>query len=190
MSVECENLDAFLADDLSPVDSNRFEVHLHVCDACREAINEQRWIDALLGSPERLELERMSPALIGSVRDSILSRRRRARLIACGLAAAAVFVIAVGWTTVLNRQARGPAVNQITKTTLPENQLSPNPSLKERGIAEPPGAVFVAGPDVLAVPIASRHPNVTIVRVYPKYQASLPSPDASDDSDADYFNGG
>jgi hypothetical protein len=190
MSVECENLDAFLADDLSPVDSSRFEVHLHRCDACREAINEQRWVDALLGSPERLELERVSPALAGSVRNCILSRRRQVRLIACGLAAAAVLVIAVGWSTVLNRQARGPAVNQIADATLPDHESSPNPSLKKRGTAEASRAVFVGGPDVIAVPLASRHPNVTIVRVYATYPSSMASPAASDESDADYFNGG
>jgi anti-sigma factor RsiW len=189
MSAECEYLDAFLAEDLSPGDSNRFEVHLHRCDACRDAINEQRWIDALLGSPERLELEPVSPALAGSVRDSILSRRRQARLIACGLAAAAVLVIALGWMAVLNRQARGPAANQIAGTTLPDNEPS-NPSLKRIVTAEAPRAVFVGGPDVLVVPVASRHPNVTIVRVYPTYQSSFAAKATSDETDADYFNGG
>ncbi|HEY3391220.1 MAG TPA: zf-HC2 domain-containing protein [Lacipirellulaceae bacterium] len=190
MSVECENLDPYLAHDLSPDDSDRYEAHLHACDACREAISEQRWIDALLGSPERLELERVSPALAGSVRDSILSRRRRARLVACGLAAAAMFVIAVGWTAVLNRQATGPALNQIAGTTLPDNELSPSPSLRTRGTAEAPRAVFVGGTDVITVPVPSRHPNVTIVRVYPTYQSSLAPQSPSDESDADIFNGG
>jgi Putative zinc-finger len=190
MSVECENLDAFLANDLSPVDGNRFEAHLHRCDACREAINEQRWVDALLGSPERLELERVSPAFAGSVRDSILSRRRRARLIACGLAAAAVLVIAVGWTAVLNGPARDPVAHQIAETAVRDNEPSPHPSLEGRGSENPPRAVFVSGPEVIAVPVASRHPNVTIVRVYAIYPSSIASPAASDESDADYFNGG
>ncbi|HJS08444.1 MAG TPA: zf-HC2 domain-containing protein [Pirellulales bacterium] len=190
MSVECENLDAFLAGDLSPVDSNRFEAHLHSCDACREAINEQRWIDALLGSPERLVLEPVSSALTGPVRDSILSRRRQSRLVACGLAAAAVLVIAVGWTTVLNGPARDPVAHQVAETAVRDNESSPRPSVQGRGSEKPPRSVFVGGPDVIAVPVASRHPNVTIVRVYATYPSSMASPAASDESDADYFNGG
>jgi hypothetical protein len=190
MSVECENLDAFLANDLSPVDSNCFEVHLHICDACREAVNEQRWIDALLASPQRLELERVPSALVRSVRDSILSRRRPARLIACGLAAAAVLVIAVGWRAVLNGPAKDPLAHQIAETAVRHNDPSPRSSLEGRGSEEASRAVFVGGPDVLAVPVASRHPNVTIVRVYATYQSSMASPAASDESDADFFNGG
>ena len=190
MSVECENLDAFLAADLSPDDYERYERHQLACEACREAINQHRWIDSLLSSPERLELEPVTPALTGSVRESIAWRRQKARVIACSLAAAAVLVVAVGWTVLLNRQVLGPAANQIAQSTLDKNEPSPGPSLRGKGTAEAPRAVFVGGPDLLVLPVASRHANVTIVRVYPTYQASLASPDVSDDSDADHFNGG
>ncbi len=191
MIAECENLDAFLDAELSPAESDRFDAHMHVCEKCQEAVNQQRWIDALLCSPERFELEPVSAALSRSVLNSI-SRRRHARLVACGLAAAAVLVIAVGWTAALNRQATAPAVNhnQVAEKAVRHDEPSPSPSLKGRGIAEAPRATFVAGPDVLAVPVASRHPNVTIVRVFPAYQSSLAPEAASDESDADYFNGG
>jgi anti-sigma factor RsiW len=189
MIAECENLDAFLDAELSPAESDRFEAHMHVCEKCQEAVNQQRWINSLLASQGRLELEPVLAALSGSVRNSI-SRRRQARLVACGLAAAAALMVAVGWTAVLNRQVTIPEVNQIVETSIRDDEPSTSPSLKGRGIAEAPRATFVAGPDVLAVPVASRHPNVTIVRVYPTYQSSLAPPDASDESDADYFNGG
>lgn len=190
MSTECENLDAFLADDLPSNDCERYEGHLVACQMCREAVNQQRWIDALLSSPARVEAEPAPPVLTWSVQDSIASQRRKVRLIACGLTAAAVLIIAVGWSIVLNRQARLPAVNQIAETSSQIGEPSPALSPIRRGVAAPPGAVFVGGPEVLAVPVASRHPNVTIVRVYPTYQSGLASQAASDDSDADYFNGG
>jgi hypothetical protein len=190
MSNECDNLDAYLADDLLPALRERFEGHLVVCETCRETVNQQGWIDALLCSPERLELEPVPPVLMESVRDSIALHRRKARLVACGLAAAAVLLVAVGWTATLNLQARIPAVNEFAEVTVKESEPSPNPTLHGRGTAEAPRATFVGGPDVLAVPVASRHPNVTIVRLYPTYKSSPASQAASDDADADLFNGG
>ena len=35
---------------------------------------------------------------------------------------------------------------------------------------EKPASTFVAGPDVIAIPVASPSPDVTIVRVYPIYE--------------------
>jgi hypothetical protein len=190
MIAECENLDAFLDGELSLLESNRYESHLHVCETCREAVNQQRWIDALLGSHERLELEPVSPALRGTVCNSFALRRRQVRLVACGLAAAAAFMVAVGWTVVLSRPARIPISNIIVENVARADEPSPNPSLKGRGTAEASSATFVAGPDVLAVPVASRYSNVTIVRVYPTYQSSVATKATSDETDADYFNGG
>jgi hypothetical protein len=190
MTVECDKLDAFLADDLSPDDRLRYEGHLVTCETCRHALNQQQWIDALLSSPDQLELECASPALIGSVHGSIASRRRQTRLMRRGLAAAAVLFCAVGWIAMQYPQATGPAGYQLAETAAGHNEPSPNPSINGMGMAEAPRATFVAGPDVLAVPVASRHPNVTIVRVYPTYQPSLTSQAASDESDADIFNGG
>jgi hypothetical protein len=192
MSVECDHLDAYLGGDLSPDDVVHYESHLVACETCREAVNQQRWIDALLSSPERLDLERVSPALSRSARNSVASRRRHARFVACGIAAAAALVLALGWTAVLmqDRNATRPAVNQVAETATRNYEPSPSPSLKGSGNIDAPRAVFVAGPDVLVIPVVSRHPNVTVVRVYPTYQPSLAAQAASDDSDAGIFNGG
>jgi Putative zinc-finger len=198
MSEQCQHFDAFAADELSPNDAERFESHLDQCDACREAIDQQGWIENLLRSPTRLELEPVSPALSESFRKSILSRRR-ARRTACGLAAAAGLVIAAGWTAVLNRQAWFPAGQEMAGARIGGEEPSRNPSLKGSGIAEPPRSTFVGGPDLLVVPVASRHPNVTIVRLYPTYQPEFSSASESrhlerrelDDSNwTDSFNGG
>jgi hypothetical protein len=191
MSVECDNLDAYLVGDLSPGDRLHYERHLVACETCRGSLDQQHWIDGLLSSSERIELELVTPALSRSVRDSLALRRRQARLVACGLAAAAALVLALGWTAalMLNRQEAGPTQN-LAEAATRKGDPSPGTSIGGRGNEEAPRAVFVAGPDLLALPVASRHPNVTIVRVYPTYQSSLAAQAASDDSDADYFNGG
>ena len=190
MSAECEYLDAFLADGLSPDDRELYEGHLIACESCRETLNRQIWIDALLNSPVRLELEPVAPALAGSVRESIASRRRQARLIACGFTAAAVLVVAVGWTALVHRQSNDSASGHTAAASFRDDKPVPDSSLQGREIEEQPRAVCVGGPDVLAVPVASRHPNVTIVRVYPTYRSDLATQAVDDDSDADYFNGG
>ena len=60
MNSKCNNLDAYLRDDLSVDERAAFESHLEECDACREAMDQQQWIDGLLQSPTRIQLERPS----------------------------------------------------------------------------------------------------------------------------------
>ena len=92
----CNNLDAYLSDDLSGDERAIFESHLEECATCRDAVDEQQWIDDLLQSPERTQLERPSATILDSFRVSIAQRRRRVVQATCGLAAAATLLIAVG----------------------------------------------------------------------------------------------
>jgi len=185
MHHECENLDAFLADELPAESVGLFVAHLAECDGCRDAVDQQRWIDCLLRSPLRQELEAPPAAAAVAVRASIVQRRRRVRLVASGLAAAAAIVVAVGWAALWDASFGGE-VEQHTLAVRHDSEPSPGPSLEGRGIErepslgpslpgrgiEPPRATFVGGPDVLVVPVKSSHPNVTVVRVYPTYQPS------------------
>src|SRR5437867_1731174 len=98
MNRECNKRDAFLADDLPADETERFNDHLPNCDACREAVNQQRWIDVLLQSPVRSQLEPLPVDLVELMRTSVSRRRQVARLAACGLAAAAAILVAAGWT--------------------------------------------------------------------------------------------
>ena len=50
MNSNCNNLDAYLADDLSVDDAAAICRASAVCDDCREAVDEQLWIDGLLRS--------------------------------------------------------------------------------------------------------------------------------------------
>ena len=118
-NTDCNKLDAYLADDLSVDDARRFESHLEACSACREAIDEQNWIDSLLQSPARIQIERTPAAILDSFHSSLSQRRHRVWQTACGLAAAAVLVVAVGWLE-LNRQARLPSISEVQDVAVAE----------------------------------------------------------------------
>lgn len=221
---DCDNLDACLAGELSHDAASCFAAHLAACDDCRTVLDQQRWIDELLQSPMAAELEAPPAAVLRSFRVAV-ERRRRRKFVAAGLAAAAVLVIAVGWTVIaLNRQTNEPG--DVTLNRIAANRAadepSPDPSQDGRGelvgssnergelFSAPngtggvePRATFIGGPDVLVVPVVSRHPNVTIVQVYPVYQpeyavqASAALPSVTDDflwiddlNDLNDLNGG
>jgi hypothetical protein len=175
----CDNLDSFLAEDLPPEIASHFTAHLDECESCREALDQQRWIDGLLRSRHSADLEAPPAALMEHVHQSRLQRRRRLQLIAYGIAAAATLVIAIGWTALANRQAMVPAPIAIHR---PADTSTDSPL-----IPSPPRATFVGGPELLVVPVESPRSNVTIVRVYHTYQpdhaaqASASTPAVPDD---------
>ena len=150
---DCNKLDAYLADDLPVDEALRFESHFEECGACREAIDEQNWVDRLLQSPVRI------PAtILDSFHPSLSHRRRRVWQAACGLAAAAVLIIAVGWLE-LNRQARLPSISKVQDVAVAETVQATAPSK--------PQATFVSSTDAIAVSLESPSADVTIVQVYP-----------------------
>jgi Putative zinc-finger len=155
---DCNKLDAYLADDLSADDVDRFESQLETCAECREAIDEQKWIDSLLQSPMRIQFERASAEVLDSFHSSLSQRRRRVVQAACGLAAAAVLVIALGWLQ-LNRQATHPAISKGQDVAVAEAIRATAPNK--------PQATFVASTDAIAVSLESASNDVTIVQVYP-----------------------
>ncbi len=172
----CSNLDSFLLDDLPVEVALHFTAHLHECDSCRDAIDQQRWIDGLLTSPVCRELESPRGSLIESLRTTIVPRRRHTRLIVGLVATAAALAIAAGWT-VLNRQP-----SNITSASVV------TPSSRED--ADSPRSFFIGGEDLLVVPVASQHPNVTIVRIFPTYQPNYDTHAVADPFEPDHFNGG
>jgi anti-sigma factor RsiW len=189
MSSDCDNLDAYLDDDLSGDEAARFLVHLDQCEECREAIEQQGWIDGLLHAPERMQLESPPAALALSIRSSLNIRHRNSRLLACSLAAAAALIVAAGWTLLLNRQAdRGARIEVATKARTASD---------EAVVSKHGESTVVGGPDLIVVPVASRHPDVTVVQVFQIYQPYLsnsvsaePKPAADDFVWPDDFNGG
>jgi anti-sigma factor RsiW len=156
MNEYCPNLDNYLLGDLSPADEAAFAEHLHNCDDCREAIDEQQWIDNLLQASSQLETEIPPPHIASELRVVAASREsHRNRAVAIALATAAALLIAATW--LLNHPTG----------TLPERVATTN---QVPNIPEAPHAVFVAGSGAIAVPVESRHPDVTIVRIYSMFQ--------------------
>jgi len=158
--IDCNKVDAYLADELSADDGLRFESHLEVCGACREAVDEQHWVDSLLQSPIRTQLERTPATIFDSLRSSLSNRSHLLWQAACGLAAAAVFLIAFGWIPVhhhvvhSNRSATKDVAAAVVHTlNVPANV--------------PPHATFVATTDAIVVPLESPSADVTVVQVYP-----------------------
>ena len=160
---DCNNLDAFLDGEFAPGENARFAAHLDQCPTCREAVDEQQWIDGLLRSPAIAQLKTPPPTLVETYRTSLARRHQHIRVVAGGLATAAMVLIAVGWTAKLNRQAVGPTGHDVAEVAVaPTDSQEPMPAVQP--------ATFVGGPDVIVVPIVSKHPDVTIVRVYPIYE--------------------
>ena len=48
----CGKLDAYFDGELAPSEQATFNAHLAACAACREAIEQQRWVDELLRSDD------------------------------------------------------------------------------------------------------------------------------------------
>lgn len=189
MNCNCDHLDAYLADDLPVEDAARFAEHLEQCDGCRDVVDQQRWIDGLLRSGVKEVSVSPPKAVLESFRTSVLRRRRQSRQIACGLAAAAALVVAVGWTVLLNRQAGDRTKRSVEGAGLAASEHT-------HAIRQP-RATFVGDADVIAVPVASRHADVTVVRIYSTYQPSYESETAAIEPDAatdftwpDFSNGG
>jgi predicted anti-sigma-YlaC factor YlaD len=160
-SSDCEKLDPYLAGDLSGGEVVHFESHVEECTACRDTIDEQQWIEDLLQSPARIQLERTPATILDSVHVSLAHRRRMLQA-ACGFAAAAVLLIAVGWLA-LNRQATRPAISKTQDVAVSDSVHAPAPAH--------PQATFVSTADSITVPLESPSADVTVVQVYPTTDA-------------------
>jgi len=161
MNADCDNLDAYLAAELPASEAARFAEHLHSCDECREAVDQQHWIDGLLRDGGSEDSELPPDDVLVKLRASIDQYRPRRKQFAYALTAAAVLMVAVGWVA-LRRQAAEVASDA-------RNQPAIATGL--RGVkAEAPRATFVSDANSIAVPVKSRHADVTVIRVFPTLQ--------------------
>jgi hypothetical protein len=175
---DCDRLNAYLDDTLQLRAAEQFSLHLSECNVCREAVEQQRWMDRLLRSGATAAFER-SPT---SVRDrlesaihvSIVHRRQTSRIVA-GLfvvVAAAVAAIAVGWTLQLDRQFDESHIEE--RDGFAQQAESDVPVVKHAimNAESHPRATFVSSDDSIAVPVESADEDVTIVKVYPTTDAN------------------
>jgi anti-sigma factor RsiW len=159
MTSDCEQLDAYLLDDLADSDAARFKQHLGACAACREAVEQQRWIDDLLQSQVRAELERTPRAIVDSVQKVAARHDRRRRVLTYALATAAALLIAVGWLAHRRSAATPPMQSATQEIAVADAPRVPTNESKPEG-------TFVATTDAIVVPVDSSSDDVTIVQVY------------------------
>jgi anti-sigma factor RsiW len=183
MNEYCSNLDNYLLGDLSPADAAAFAEHLDGCEDCREAIDEQQWIDDLLQTSSRLETE-VPPQYIAAELRVVVASRESFRRLAVGIALATAAALLIAATWVLHHPSASLPQHVATTTDVPT-------------APEPRQATFVAGGDTIAVPVKSRHPDVTIVRVYSTFQPADNSkmaafqPESNNSNNlTDFSNGG
>jgi anti-sigma factor RsiW len=172
----CRQLDAYLDGELSGVERLAFDAHLATCPACRESVDQQRWIDQLLRSDEAATIE--STPLSRSL-PTVRVRRRRLALVAAAAVIAATAAIMFplpgreGRPTIAQAPApdASPDSNHVgtgqgsdSRILATDRNLSPGPVLPGRGISV---AAFVGDGSSIAIPVASDDPQVTIVQLYP-----------------------
>jgi len=174
----CMLIDQYLVGDLAQDAAARFERHVAGCAECREAIDEQRWIDGLLQSPEAEALE-TAPATVTNRLSGQVVRFRRRTIIRRSMAVAAAASIAATalWQFVASshheRQVAAPGFvrgsnNQagVRRAATPRQSqglqmAETSPSTNENA------ATFMSTGDAIAVPVASDDAQVSIVKIYP-----------------------
>jgi hypothetical protein len=100
---------AYVLGALSDADRREFEGHLTTCPTCHRAVGELAGMPGLLGQLTRDDVESIDqfgslddgppgapPEVLGSLLDSVRSRRRRARMLAWGGVCASAAAVAVG----------------------------------------------------------------------------------------------
>ncbi|MFO0899597.1 MAG: zf-HC2 domain-containing protein [Pirellulales bacterium] len=148
MNQVCDQLDAYLLVLLTAEDRAMFAEHLAGCTACQNALDLQRRIDGLLGQAADLE-----PAPPLGLR---FKRRLRVRRFVRGGALAGL-LLAVVWF-IWPRVERGDAG---ATATAPDGAAGPRSATVSVQLSS----------NVIARPLESNDPRVTIVWTYPVLEA-------------------
>jgi anti-sigma factor RsiW len=161
----CSRLDDYLDGGLSAGEREEFVAHLPDCEPCRRAVEEQEHLNRLLARATT-EHWPVPAGLLDRVERRARSSWRRRVAWAAGVGVAAAIGCGVVWLAVSPRR---PVVDS-PAPSLVEAPRPPTPTA-----APPPQArvTFGSPDDVIAVPMRSANPAVTIIWVYPV--ANVPS---------------
>ncbi len=148
---DCTQLDDYLDGDLDAAARRAFEAHLRACDACRQSAAFAQHTEQLLATARPV-----APAGLVERIDRRLRRERALQISQrCGLLAAAAVLIALGiWSS------RG-RVQDVVPVARPSQQVAVAP---ERDVQ----IRFGEDERVIAMPLKTKNPQVTIVWVYPE----------------------
>lgn len=161
--ISCNHVDAFLSGELAEEQRDQFRAHLASCTECREAVDEQQWIDRLLQSPLHAELEPAPELLADFIVKTATPARSRRKKYGIAWATAAAILIAAGWTIWHFHSRRSTDIYTSVQVTTGKDGNSPS--------RPPEQATFVSDGDAIAIPVESTSADVTIVQVYPTIDA-------------------
>jgi hypothetical protein len=159
MTEWCELLNDCLARALSEDLRAGFVAHLKDCAACRQEVHEHERLSLLL--QEAVTRLQPAPGRLGKRVEEHLAVQRRRRVVpwACGLAAAlAVGAFGLWWLTRPPAQELGVSPSIATDDRPPKDERAPHRSVS---------VAFKAEKEVIAVPLRTDRPNITIIWVYP-----------------------
>ncbi len=168
----CQHLNEYLDRALSAVDEAAFVGHLASCPACRRSVEEEEQVRHLLRCAVA-ELEPAPEGLAEQVGNRVRSsKRRRIVRLTVGMSAAAAVVVAIGvWHVIGQRGADERISVHQPPTPALGAQLDPRKEVE---------VVVPQSDNVIAVPLETSRPNVTIVWLYPA--VSAPGTGAATDS--------
>jgi anti-sigma factor RsiW len=173
----CTNLDGYLQKELSAEEQAIFVAHLETCSRCRRAVQEQEFLDQLLVRATT-QLNLVPEALVDRIEQRLQKgRQRRLLLVLASLATAAlvVFCVTAWWHT------RSPALDlpAASSTALAPQSPQPTTPTDPRALVH---VTFQPRHEVIAVPLKTTNPNVTLIWVYPTATPALPSQTPASDS--------
>lgn len=160
----CNHLDGYLGDALAPNELEAFVAHMDDCPSCRQALAEQRRLEQLLNRAT-LASSPVPAGLVDRIEDCLLAARRR-RIATWSVGLAATVFLGIGATLWFMRS---------TPELVNERQLTQVVPVPAADVAVTPPRVEVtvtSSSEVVAVPVPSRNPNVTILWMYPTRHAS------------------
>jgi hypothetical protein len=180
----CSRFDDYLNGDLSSSDRARFHQHLDKCQSCREAVDQQQWIDNLLRSDEAAAIDASPPTTLRMRRPS------RRRIVAAVLAASVAAALAAPFIPLLHRKGLGDGRPEVASLPSPQSSAqtaidasppppatiadpSPSSSLQGTEIADKPIATFASNGNAIAVPLDGEDTEVTVVRLVPTVAAQV-----------------
>jgi anti-sigma factor RsiW len=158
----CHDLDKYLSEALSEAERVAFMAHLEGCPGCRQVMEAQERMDRLLARAV-VELTPVPRTLVHRIEAQVRAdrRRRRARW-AYGLVAAAAAALVVGVWLFPRSQPQ--------ETALPVPEPAPPVVAAPPQTQDPRSLVqvtFAPGSEVIAVPLRTTNPDVSIIWVYP-----------------------
>ena len=151
----CNQRDAYLGRWLTGPERASFEAHLACCPDCRQFVEDQEKINRLLA--QAVTRWQPRPSELTARVQRRLGQARRQRIAWLAASAAAILLVAVFGVRWARREPPRQAPQRPVVEVPPPRGPSPAPDVR---VSLSPNA------DLIAVPVATRDPSVTILWLY------------------------